>query len=232
VTPKARRRRGLLLLALALLCGVLAAAQVNGQVEDARQRGGPLVRVVVASHDLHSGARLAPRDLELRGVPAAYVPRGTLGSPDEAVGATLAAPLVEGAYVTAPLLAGGQGAGVLRRGERALEVAVSGGRALDAATPGGRVDVVVSTEPRDRPGRTFVALQNVELLALRPGAPSRDADDGAARSATASATLRLTVKQAVYLSAAENYAREIRLLPRPPGDRRRSGRPAFSAGDL
>jgi len=227
-----RRRRGLLLLALALLCGALAAAQVNGHVRSVERRGGPLVRVLVAGRDLRAGAKLGARDLALRGVPAAYVPRGTLGSASEALGATLTAPLAEGSYVSAQLLGGGEAAGGLRRGERALEVAVSGGRALDAATPGTRVDVVVSTEPRDRPGRTFVALQGVELLALRPGAPGRDADDGAPRSATATATLRLTLRQAVYLSAAQNYAREVRLLPRPPGDRSKRGRPAVGAGDL
>jgi pilus assembly protein CpaB len=94
---------------------------------------------------------------------------------------------------------------------------------------------VVSTEPRDGPGRTFVALEGVELLALRPGGAAHDAD-GAARTATATATLRVTLKQAVYLSAAENYAREVRLLPRPPGDRHRGrGRDrgdAVTAGDL
>ena len=37
------------------------------------------------------------------------------------------------------------------------------------------------------------------------------------------ATLRVTVRQAVYLAAAGSFAREIRLLARAPGDRRREG---------
>ena len=37
------------------------------------------------------------------------------------------------------------------------------------------------------------------------------------------ATLRVTVRQAVYLAAAGSFAREIRLLARAPGDRRRVG---------
>jgi pilus assembly protein CpaB len=32
------------------------------------------------------------------------------------------------------------------------------------------------------------------------------------------ATLRVTVRQAVYLTAAQNFAQEVRLLPRPSGD--------------
>jgi hypothetical protein len=42
----------------------------------------------------------------------------------------------------------------------------------------------------------------------------------------------VTLRQAVYLIAAQNFAREIRLLPRPPGDRHRSGTAAVAAGDL
>jgi len=237
VTPKVRRRRGFLLLGLSLASGALAAAQVNGHLSSVERRAGPMVPVAVAARDLRAGARLKPGDLAVRRVPAAYVPRDTLPSASEAVGGRLVASLAAGGYLTAQLLGAqnAQGGRPLRRGERAVEVAVSGGRALDAATPGTRVDVVVSTEPRDGPGRTFVALEGVELLALRPGGAAHDAD-GAARTATATATLRVTLKQAVYLSAAENYAREVRLLPRPPGDRHRGrGRDrgdAVTAGDL
>ena len=34
--------------------------------------------------------------------------------------------------------------------------------------------------------------------------------------------LRVTVRQAVYLAAAQSFAREIRVLARAPGDRRRT----------
>jgi pilus assembly protein CpaB len=53
----------------------------------------------------------------------------------------------------------------------------------------------------------------------------------AASAATALATLRVTVRQAVYLTAADNFAREIRLLARPPGDRSAAGA-AVSKGQL
>ena len=37
------------------------------------------------------------------------------------------------------------------------------------------------------------------------------------------ATLRVSVRDAVYLAAAQSFAREIRLLPRAAGDRARTG---------
>jgi pilus assembly protein CpaB len=78
------------------------------------------------------------------------------------------------------------------------------------------VDVLVSSEPGAGSGRTVLALEGVELLAAAGGR----------------ATLRVTVRQAVYLVAAANYAREVRLLLRPDGDRGRAGAAAVGAGEL
>jgi pilus assembly protein CpaB len=117
-----------------------------------------------------------------------------------------------------------------------VEVPVSGGLGMSAAGPGSRVDVLVSAERRDGAGRSFLALEDVELLDLRAGAegPAEPSDepDSAGAGATATATLRLTLRQAVYLTAAANFAREVRLLQRPPGDRRRSGGAAVAEGEL
>ena len=46
------------------------------------------------------------------------------------------------------------------------------------------------------------------------------------------ATLRVTVRQAVYLTAAQNFAQEVRLLPRPAGDRGAAGRLSFGGRQL
>ena len=71
------------------------------------------------------------------------------------------------------------------------------------------------------------------MLELSEGAGGQAAEgEGAAATATATATVRVTLRQAVYLTAAQNFAREVRLLPRPPGDRSRAGRASVSAGGL
>jgi pilus assembly protein CpaB len=229
-----RRRRGLILLSLALASGGLAASQVSDTVQRVEARVGRPVPVVVARHELAAGSRLDAGDLGVRAVPERFVPRDALSSPVEAAGARTAIPLPPGGYLTASALGGAarrRGRG-LPRGQRAVEVAVAGGGALaDGAGPGTRVDVVVSTEPHAGGGRTFVALEDVELLSLRSGGGSADTG-GAKASADAVATLRVTLRQAVYLTAAQNFARELRLLPRPPGDREHGGGAAFSSGDL
>lgn len=239
MTARTRRRRAAVLLALALVCGGLAASQVAGRARAIEERVGRPVAVVVAARDLAPGRELKPGDIAVRKVPARFAPPDGLADPAEIEGATTAAAIARGSYVTVGQLgAPGSGrgeAGALRVGERAVELRVTGGAALaEGAIPGTRVDVVVTTDPRETPGRTFVALEDVELLDLAAGgadAPAAEGEGAAAR-ATARATLRVTARQAVYLTAAESFAREIRLLPRPAGDRRRVGRGATSAGGL
>ena len=238
VSAPVRRRRAVFLLALALACGGLAASEVGGRVAEVESRTGRPVPVVVAARDVEPGARVKAGDLAVRDVPSRFVPVDAVRTASEAIGARVERGLRRGAYLTpAALGAGGAPArsGTLRRGERAVQVAVAGGDPLSqAGGPGARVDVLVSTEPRDGAGRTFLALEDVELLALGGDVarrrPTTARDDRPA--ATATATLRVTQRQAVYLTAAQNFAREVRLLPRPAGDGGRAGRSAVSAAGL
>jgi pilus assembly protein CpaB len=236
----ARRRRAAVLLALALASGGLAASQVRQRERSVEARVGPLVPVVVATRDLPADSRLRRGALALRRVPASYAPPDALAGAAGLAGARTAAAVAAGGYLTAGHLqgsgpSGGQRGAGLRRGERALDVAVSGRGALAGAAPGARVDVIVSTERSDGAGRTFVALEDVELLGLSGGAEtagfSPEAERGDA-GATALATLRVTLRQAVYLTAAENFGRELRLLVRPPGDRGRSEGATTAEGEL
>jgi pilus assembly protein CpaB len=234
VKSRHRRRRALLFLSLALASGGLAASQVGGRMREVEARVGRQVPVVVAARELQAGSELRGDVLATRQVPQRFAPPDALTSPADARGRRIAVPVAAGSYVTAATLEGagsGSRGGTLARGQRALEIAVAGGEALSQlGGPGARVDVLVSTERGDASGRTFLALEDVELLDLREGGGSDS--EGAASKATATATLRVTLGQAVYLTAAQNFAREVRLLPRPPGDRGRSGRTAVGAGDL
>jgi pilus assembly protein CpaB len=120
--------------------------------------------------------------------------------------------------------AGGDGAAALAPGERALDVTVSNTGAAELGGAGARVDVLVTTGRDGTKGRTSLALQDVELLGVRR-AVGQDSDKLVA-------TLRVTVRQAVYLTAAQNFAQEVRLLPRPGGDRGGVGRLSVGGGQL
>jgi len=225
----ARRRRGLLLLSVALASGGLAASQVHERERRAAEELGPTVEVLVAARDIPSGTRVAREALAVRRVPARFVPRDALVSSAGLLGARVAVPVAAGSYLNAGSFEGGEGGGgedVGRRGERAVTVGVAGAGALADLAPGARVDVLVSTETGPAGGRTVMALAGAELLRL---GEEREADypaaDASADGSTgpALATLRVTLRQAIYLTAADNFAREIRLLARPPRDRSRAG---------
>ena len=230
-----RRRRALLLLSLALASGGLAATQVSHTVGEVERRVGRPVPVVVAAKDLSPERALRPGELAVREVPARYVPPGAVASTEEVSGLRTAVPVAAGSYLTSNQLEGATARSGLGRGQRAVEVSVAGGDALSqSAAPGGRVDVLVSTEGGSGRGRSFLALEDVELIGFRAGGGETPASgaDSQRRAPTGVATLRVTLRQAVYLTAAENFAREVRLLPRPPGDRGRLGREAVGEGGL
>ena len=230
---KARRRRGLLLLSVALASGGLAASQVHERERSVAARIGPTVPVLVAARDLAAGARVRAAALAVRRVPARFVAPDALASAAGVVGARPAVPVAAGAYLSAGLFEGANsehsGGGGVGRGWRAVVVEVSGAAGLVA---GSRVDVLVSTESGAGGGRTLVALAGVELLRLDASTSEAPTVEGAgAVGPIALATLRVTLRQAVYLTAADNFAREIRLLARPAGDHSPAGA-AVSEGRL
>lgn len=230
-----------MLLAIALVCGGLAASSVRDRVGDVERQVGTPVPVVVAARDIDAGTELSRGDLRVSAVPSAFAPPDAPTAVEQAVGLTTAGPVATGSPITAGMFASaaatGGGRAGLRSGERAVEVAVTAAATFaETAAPGARVDLLVSTEPSDGPARTFLALEDVELLALRPATGATDgfgADPEPGLSTpTTLATLRVTLRQAVYLTAAQNFGREVRLLSRPSGDRRRVGRAAVLADQL
>ena len=213
-----RRRRAAVLLGLAALLGGLAASDVGGREAALRRAVGPTVPVVVARARIAAGARLDPRHLTVRRVPARYAPRLAFSTPSALAGTRAAADLQPGEDVTPAAVDDGTAAlgAPVRPGERVAELVADGSPAL--IRPGSRVDVLVTRERGDGSGATSVALEDAEVLAAH-AAPDDDAGSGASVTRVA-VSLRTTARQAVFLAAAQSFARELRLLPRAAGDRR------------
>jgi pilus assembly protein CpaB len=223
------RRRAAITLAVALLCGWLAASDVRSHERRIQAGLGPVVPTLVARADVRAGKRVGTSDVEVRQLPERFLPPDALRSSADALGLRAAVPIPRGGYVTASALAtpsaGGHAASaVLAPGERAVDVTVSNTGADELGGPGARVDVLVTTGRDGSAGRTSLAMQDVQLLAARQGT-GQDSDK-------LIATLRVTVRQAVYLTAAQNFAQEVRLLPRPTGDRGAAGRLSFGGRQL
>jgi pilus assembly protein CpaB len=229
-----RRRRAALLFGLAMVLGSLAATDVARREAALRRRLGPPVPVVVARAALPPGTQLTPAQVAVRRVPARYAPVGAFSSVTEVAGQRLAVPVSSGAYLFAGDVSvgpGGGAAGGLRAGERVVDVVAVGSPEL--VTAGARVDVLVSRDgDRGDAGRTVLALEDVEVLSVAPVTGGGGAAGPGADAPRLSASLRVTLRQAVYLAAAQSFAREVRLLSRAPGDDRRGAAGLTIGGDL
>ena len=215
-----RRRRAALLLGLALLLGTLAASDVSGREAALRRSLGAPVPVVVARTRLPAGARLDARHLAVRRVPARYAPAAAYASIAALAGTRAAAPLEAGAdIVPAAVDDGTRAAGApVRPGERVAELVAHGSPQLIQA--GGRVDVLVTREHGDGSGSTTLALEDAEVLAAHAAGQDDRAAGAADSGPRVALSLRVTLRQAVFLAAAQSFARELRVLPRASGDRR------------
>ncbi len=220
------RRRALLLGGLALVLGGLAASSVAGREAALSRRVGALVDVVVASEPIAAGAPVRPAALAVRRVPRRLAPGHAVRSPGSVKGLKATVDIPAGTDLTTALVGDGrpQRSGpAISRGQRVAEIVALGSPLL--VTPGSRVDVLVSSEGRSgEPGQAVLALEDVEVL----DAAAVSADDahgggaaGAAAGERVAASLRVTLREAVYLAAAQDFAHQLRLLPRADGDRAR-----------
>jgi Flp pilus assembly protein CpaB len=198
----------------------------GGYRDDIQSELGPLRSVVVANARIPA-RRAIPANrvdevLEVRRVPERFAPAGALAIPEQAAGRAPAATIPAGSYVLAAQLRepGGRDGprhdALLAPGRKPVEISVTGAEALAAGgedPAGARVDVVVTTEPgAGGRGRTYVAAEDVRLLALSQSGDSSDAGYPPATGDQWTATLALTRSQALRLIQAENFARGVRLI--------------------
>ncbi len=208
-----RRRRAVLLLGLATVLGGLAASDVSRREAALNRALGPPVNVVVARAPVRAGASLTGSALSIRRVPARYAPADAYADPADLDGLRAAVPVPAGTDLVPALVAGTSGGAgaVLRPGERAAQIVAGGSAHLVHA--GGHVDVLITRDGLDgQTGRTTLALRDAEVLSAAPAVASSASD--ATPGERVMVSLRVTLAQAVMLTEAQSFARELRVLPR------------------
>jgi pilus assembly protein CpaB len=230
------------MLGLSAASAGLAVSLVRDYADEVTAQVGPLVRVLIARRDIPRGKTLTPangsRYAVERRVPESFVPPGAFRRPSDVMGLRALTRIPEGAYLgrehlATPTVRGARAGAFHPREGRVVEVPVAGATAVgDALRPGLRVDVLVTSERPPGPPRSYLALQRIELVDFRAPGETDTFSEAEARRADGVAALRVTLPQAVLLTAAQNFARELRLIPRPPADVRRLPSTAVSASDL
>lgn len=234
-----RRARVLALLGLSVVCGGTAASLVNGYVSDVRAQVGPGVPVLIARVDIPKGKALRIADLASsvseQSVPERFAPPGAFAHRAEVAGLRAEVPIARGSYLLQSELRppGAHSTGAIAPAARLVEVPVAGAGSLRGlVAPGARVDVLVTSDRGSGSPRTYLALQRVELVSLGAGTGGGDSSGAGDPAGEAVAALRVSLRQAVLLTAAQNFAREVRLVPRPAGDSRRLAGAAVTADEL
>lgn len=216
-----RRAKAIGFAALAALCAIASASIATGYRESVDAQLGDLRVVAVATEALERGEKLDRRRLlravELREVPERFAPPDALAEPAAAAGRRLLAAVPAGSYLVASVLrVPGPGPGVrpqLAGDLQPVEITVTGAGSLASAgdLAGTRVDVVVAGEPvTGGRAKVRVAATDVRLVGLEPAAPG---EATAAGEDSWVATLALRRPDALDLIEAENFAREVRLIP-------------------
>ena len=221
-----RRGRAVAFLAVAVACAVIAASIADGYGSSVASQYGELRPVVVSNAPLPAREPIGPRqvrELEVRRVPASFAPPDALRSAEEAVGRAPVGAIPPGSYLVSSALRVPRSRDQRDRprlgaGRRPVQIAVTGAEALAAtggSPEGKRIDVIVTTEPGPgAKGHTYVAAEGVELLALSERGGGIAAEDtGLGAAGDWSATLALTRNQALELIEAENFARQVRVMP-------------------
>lgn len=203
---------------------------------------GPLEEVLMSKHELSEGTVIKPenadRYLETRLVAKRFLPREHFGTAEQLFGLKALVDIPAGTYISPGQLSdGGESKEPeIRTGLRAVEVPVVASPSLAGLiVPGSQVDFLVTVEAEGGAGMTYLAYENLPVIAV-----SRSADSGADTEGMKAeeglgkmlVTVRVSAGVAVYLVAAENFAKQIRVLPRSSGDNRRIGRLGVRKSDL
>jgi pilus assembly protein CpaB len=220
------RPKSLLLLALALGCGLVASIGIS-QVMDHKGGGNKLetVPIYVATHNINLGDPIDAKMVSLQEWPKDRIPRGVISTLEELEGRRPRATIFEGEPILeGKLLAAGQVADPIKsipKNMRLKTIAVDAEKsAAGLLGPGDRVDVQLYVQKDERKGinaaKSKIILQNIRVFAIDQTV-QRSADGGEERSIAKTVSLMLTPKQASTLSLAEQVG-EISLIPRNPDD--------------
>jgi pilus assembly protein CpaB len=225
------RTRSIMLLALALGCGLVASIGIS-QYMDVRNKGldeGEKQPVFVAMADIRANEELTAQNVKLEEWPKKIIPQGALTRLEEVEGKRTRLKLYAGEPILASKLLGPEdmigAAREIPPGYRVAYVRVdplSGSSNL--ILPGDRVDVLVYRNPGAADAHATAAkivLQDIKVFAVDTQTESEftaTKDEHTQPLTAKTISLLVTPQQAVVLHAAQEISGTLRLVLRNPED--------------
>jgi pilus assembly protein CpaB len=218
------RPKSLLLLALALGCGLVASIGISQVMDRPTQVALETAPIYVAKHNINIGDPIDVAMLSLQEWPKDKIPRGVVTSLEDLEGRRPRSTIIEGEPILeGKLLEPGQVADPIKaipKGMRLKTIAVNAEKGVGLLGPGDRVDVQLFVRKDQRTGietaKSKIILQNIRVFAIDQTV-QRSPDGGEEKSIAKTVSLMVTPEQASKLALAEEIG-ELNLIPRNPDD--------------
>jgi len=219
------RPKSLVLLGLALLCGLVASVGISQVLDGKNQKAVETVPIYVALQNINLGDPLDEGMVSLQEWPKGKVPVGAITKWEEIeerrprTAIFEGEPLLDGKFLpkgqTHDPIAG------IPSGMRLKTISVDAQKsAAGLLSPGDRVDLQLYVQKNDREGIansfTKIFMQNVRVYAVDQTI-QRSADGLESRTVAKTVSLIVTPPQANLITTAENLG-DISLIPRHPDD--------------
>lgn len=235
------RPKSLLLLALALGCGLVASIGISQVMDRGGGKQGKLetVPIYVAVHNINLGDPIESGMISLQEWPKDKVPKGAITKLEDLKGRRPRTAIIEGEPILeGKLLAVGQIAdpiSQIAKGMRLKTISVDAEKSVAGLLkPGDRVDIQLFVRKDQRTGvetaKSKIILQNIRVFAVDQ-AVQRSAEGGEEKSIAKTVSLMLTPNQASTLAFAEQVG-EISLIPRNPNDEDAADTTEITVDDL
>ncbi len=218
------RPKSLILLALALGCGLVASIGISQVMESRADQGPPeeTQLVLVAMTRIDRNTELTAQNLKLDALPLDKVPPRAITKLEEVEGHRPSTVIYPGSVILEQMIGSGEGVRATTQipdGMRVVSVRVDNTSGAGLIRPGDRVDVQVYARKNPREGipeaGTWTFLQDVSVFAV----DAIISDDNATESLTAKTiSLLVSPEQAARVSFASEIG-TIRLVMRAPTDK-------------
>ncbi|MBI3837349.1 MAG: Flp pilus assembly protein CpaB [Planctomycetia bacterium] len=238
------RSKSILLLALALGCGLVASIGISQIIEGrnkAPSADSDVQPIFVAMTDINANEVLSAQVIKLEEWPKKMVPAGALTKLENVEGKRARTKLYQGEpIVAAKLLGANESVGAANQipaGYRVAHVkvdAVTGGNNL--ILPGDRVDVLVFRNTGDMNATAAkIVLQDIKVFAVDTHTETeftRTKGDQSEPMTAKTIALLVTPQQSVILHAASEISGSVRLALRNPEDESHANIPGATIGDI
>lgn len=224
----AMRTKSIILLVLALGCGLIAAigvTQVISQEDNAPKPVGEMIKILVAKEDIAEGRKITSQLVKIEEWPKERVPVGTITDLEAIDGMRARTDILTDEPLREKKLLGKDDLRTptdhIDPSMRAVPIKIEKDSNAGLIRPGDRVDVLANIRKNTQEGiphsRTITLLQNVEIFAVDDVFRVDPANEGGETTIARTVTLILTPKQAEKVDLAQMLGK-LRIIMRSPDD--------------